>query len=279
MNFYYFHGFNHMANDINMDTLENHGFTGALFVYNSWAEDYISLIARDIDLSKKIKYMVAIRPYSISPQYLVMMNKSINSIMENRLEINLISGHIKEWEKQWGGIKGTVHDQSDHIARSNYMIKYLEELDKKHKAGAFELMPDIWVATTNKYVFETASTLNYKMIISYEVYKQGHWIEYETYPNGLKFLGDQINLKNQRVMISVCPVIRATQEELQIAKQAVQKTNDTEYFTNESFITFIEMLQSKEIHDLLINPPVGEEYQVIEFIKKLQRQKESFTWT
>jgi hypothetical protein len=58
------------------------------------------LAARDIDISKKIKYMVAIRPYAISPQYLVMMNHSMNDIMSNRVQFNLILGHIKEHETQ-----------------------------------------------------------------------------------------------------------------------------------------------------------------------------------
>jgi hypothetical protein len=57
-------------------------------------------LARDIDLTKKIKYMIALRPYNISPQYLTMINQSINQIMPDRLQINFISGYIKPHEKQ-----------------------------------------------------------------------------------------------------------------------------------------------------------------------------------
>ena len=164
MKYYYFSGGDHTANN-KISILEEHGFTGVLFTYNALSGDYFTLVARDIDLSQKIVYMVAIRPHTISPQYLSMISNSIHGIMPNRLQINLISGHIKKEEKNVGGVLGVITDQSTHIERSNYLIEYLQELDKMYKAKACDNMPDIFVSTTNEYVFETASSLKNKMII------------------------------------------------------------------------------------------------------------------
>ena len=55
-----------------------------------------------------------------------MINESIKNIVPNRLQLNIISGHIKEHEKDFGGILGDVNDLSSKIDRSNYLIKYLD---------------------------------------------------------------------------------------------------------------------------------------------------------
>ncbi len=269
MKFYYFNGGDHTENN-RMKILEEHGFSGALFTYNSWSQDYMTLAARHMDLSKKIKYMIAIRPYAISPQYLVMMNHSMESIMPDRLSINLILGHIKEHETQWGGIEGTIHDQSPLIDRSNYLIEYIKELDKMHKAKAFVKMPDIFVSATNEYVFNAAANLNNKMIISYRDYKNGHWLDYREYPESIiADFGKPIDFKNKKIMISICPIIRDTQEELDILSQE-RRTNDTEYFTYAGFYRFIEQLQSEGIYYILIHPwSDEEEARILKIVKAL----------
>lgn len=269
MEYYYFNGGDHTKNN-RMNLLESHGFSGALFTYNSWSQDFMILAARDIDISKKIKYMVAIRPYAISPQYLVMMNHSMNDIMSNRVQFNLILGHIKEHETQWGGMEGTVHDQSSLIERSNYLINYIKELDKMHKQKAFDHMPDFFVSATNEHVFNIASELNNKIILSYRDYKHGRWIKTADYPTkGEHVFGNPIDLSNKTIMVSICPIIRETQEELDLISSE-NRTNDTEYFTYQEFLHFINQLQSDQIKYLLIHPwSEDEEKIILPIIKEL----------
>jgi hypothetical protein len=54
-------------------------------------------------------------------------------------------------------------------------------------------------------------------------------------------------------MVSICPIIRETQEELDLISSE-NRTNDTEYFTYQEFLHFINQLQSDQIKYLLIHP-------------------------
>lgn len=273
MKYYYFAGGDHTKkrrrrNPISV--LEDHGFSGVLFTYNSLQGDYFTRIARDIDLSQKIIYMIAIRPYAISPQYLTMINQSISSIMPNRLQINLISGHIKEEEKNFGGILGNVTDSSSNIDRSNYLISYIEELDKMKQKNKNKYHPDFFVTTTNEYVFDAASKLNNKMIIPYREYKRGFWSIYTNREKSDHFVpGKKINLKNEKVMISVSPVIRKTQKEIDSLDKKMW-TIDTEYFTYESFNNFVKKLELEGINHLMVHAwPIEERYEIINYIKEI----------
>jgi hypothetical protein len=70
-------------------------------------------------------------------------------------------------------------------------------------------------------------------------------------------------------MISICPIIRDTQEELDILSQE-RRTNDTEYFTYAGFYRFIEQLQSEGIYYILIHPwSDEEEARILKIVKAL----------
>lgn len=98
----------------------------------------------------------------------------MNDIAPNRLEFNLISGHIKEDERNIGGILGAVTDNSSNIERSNYLISYLGELARMDKENSYHHIPEFFVSTTNQYVFDVCKQYEHKMIIPYREYKQGY---------------------------------------------------------------------------------------------------------
>lgn len=274
MNFYYFRGGNHILNN-RIEKLENSGFKGVLFKYAPWDGDYITQIARDIKESQKIIYMVAIRPHAVSPQFLSMMNHSVKNIMKDRLQFNLISGHTKTDEKNIGGILSEVNDNSTHIERSNFLIKYMEELSKMKENKTYFSSPDFFVTATNKYVFNAAKRLNQKVIIPYREYKQGYWTKYynykdwgqNTHEEGGYSYDSKINLEDMEVMISLAPVVRETKEELKKVSRK-KETDDTEYFTYEEFNQFIENLKNKGIKYLMLHPfPFQEEDHILNYVK------------
>ena len=279
MNFYYFSGGNHIDND-RIRKLEKSGFTGVLFKYNTWVGDYFTRIARDIDDSEKIVYMVAMRPYAVSPQYLNMISHAIETISKNRLQINLISGHVKGNEIDIGGILGEVNDNSTNIERSNYLIKYLEELSRMEKEKTYLHSVDFFVTTSNPYVFNTAKSLNQKMIIPFREYKQGYWTEYQDYKEwGMNTQkqekishGEKINLEGTTVMISVAPVLRKNKEELEKVSR-LKTTDDTFYATYEEFDNFIENLKNKGIEYIMLHPwPLKEEEHIINYVNYFKQK-------
>jgi hypothetical protein len=123
---YYWFG-RHMDKDLKdiSDILEDAGFYGILLPYVAGLGDQIVRVARAINKEQKLKYIVAIRPHTISPQYLLMINKSMNAIDRNRLEINFVPGVIGDDEKDYGGIMGEVNDSSNGLVRRDYLAEYM----------------------------------------------------------------------------------------------------------------------------------------------------------
>lgn len=267
MQYYYFNGGDHIELG-RMTKLEDCGFTGALFIFNAWSFEYFTKIARDIDTSKKIKYMVALRPYHISPQYLNMIQQSINSIMPERVQVNFISGHIKPHEVLLGRttMPHLVHDLSSNIERSQYMIDYLGELQYKLKDGTIHRAHqiDAFVTTSNQFVYDAAVKYHYPMIIGYTDYLKKKWYHGNDW-------GSRVNLKDKGIMISISPVIVETQEELEALPEK-KSGRDIEYFTFEGFQTFITELLSQGIKHIMLSPNAdinGDDSNIIETVKKL----------
>ena len=72
--------------------LEECGYKSVLLTFHSQQPDYFVKSAASLTPGHKLKYMIALRPYHVSPQYLSMMTKAYNEIESNRLIINWIAG-------------------------------------------------------------------------------------------------------------------------------------------------------------------------------------------
>lgn len=281
MQFYYFGGsMGYPKLDKSPSNLNNHNFSGVMFTHDIPEGDMFVKTARDLNDKEGIKYLIAIRPYTISPQYLYMINRSMNGISRNRLQINLISGYIKEHEDGVGGIVGDVNDKSSMVDRSNYLIKFLEALNKmnqeKDSPGYFNDINsknklDVFVSTTNSYVFDAVKKYNNKIILPYHIYSRGYWSD-SLKKNGSKKI--PLDLGETEIMIAITPVIRKTEEELSLltnyAIRPVWKKGefpqvvlDAAYFTYDQFYDFVETLEKKGIHKLLINAVPPEESKII----------------
>lgn len=280
MNFYYFGG--HIGSG-QISRLEKSHFAGVMFTYDATQGDIFTLVARDIKVTEKIKYLVAIRPYAISPQYICMVNQSMHSIMPNRLQINFISGYIKDHESDFGGIVGSVNDLSSRADRSNYMIEYINEINtmRGNKENSHPL--DFYVSTTNEHVLPVVQKHNNKIILPYRDYKNKYWTSVDS--NGSQFRGPDFDLGDTEVMLAVTPIIRKTKDELDLldgyAKRPVWRkgeksvtVNDVGYFTYEEFDDFVARLQDDGINHMLINAvPHSESDRLIDFIKHYKELK------
>jgi alkanesulfonate monooxygenase SsuD/methylene tetrahydromethanopterin reductase-like flavin-dependent oxidoreductase (luciferase family) len=232
--------------------LEDSGFSGMLLPYSFPSGDQFIKIANTIDSEKKIKYIIAIRPYVISAQYLSMINKSFNNISKDRISINLVTGWVYEKEKDIGGIQGEVNDTSSNIDRSNYLIDYVESL--KNTRGQ---TPEFYVSVTNEIVFE--SVKKEKVIIPYSWYKI-----------------NRFDLSEVDVMISIIPVIRKTREELDLINKD-NKNQDVEYFTNHEFSLFLKELKEKKINNILITEEYSkkEKENIIDFVSDFTNKEKN----
>jgi len=276
MEFYYFGG-NTDGNQISR--LENSHFSGVMFTYDATQGDMFVRIAKDIKPQEKIKYLVAIRPYAISPQYLCMINQSMNEIDPDRLQINLISGYIKDHELDFGGILGETNDSSGRIERSNYLIEYVKALNTMPGNLNTDKPLDFYVSTTNYYVASVVQENNNKAILPYRDYKNGLWtVISKTGGQNISDVPAKLNVSN--IMVAITPIIRETQEELDalvdhtlrpVWKKGEKPTQvtDAAYLTYEQFHELVVELEKNGIHQLLMNSyPSSEKTILLNFIKK-----------
>jgi hypothetical protein len=125
MNVYWFgRTRNNNLSEISLE-LEESGFNGILLPYGADVGDYFVQIARSLKKDQKVTYIVAVRPYTISPQNLAMIIKSLNSIDTGRVWINFVSGQILDEEKSMGGIIGEINDTSSLYERREYLKNYI----------------------------------------------------------------------------------------------------------------------------------------------------------
>jgi hypothetical protein len=280
--FYYFGGSFDAGNKQNLETapvLESHNFDGVMFTYDSTQGDMFVRTARKIELGKKIKYLIAIRPYTISPQYLQTIHNSMNEIDKDRLQFNFVSGYVKDHEKDTEGIVGNLLDSSDSVSKSKYMIDFIKTLNTM-KITRTPL--DFYISVTNNYMFEEAKKHNNKIILPYNIYKRGHWLE--SYENTSSMI--ELDIKNTETMLALTPIIRKTEKELQSLnnyalrpiwkkEEKIKVVDDVEYFTYDGFSKFIETLEQNGIKHLLINAvPRDEVHILVPFIKQYVESKQ-----
>jgi hypothetical protein len=294
MKFYYFGGV--MGDPTNLkspSSLNNHNFSGVMFTHDIPEGDMFVKTAKDIKQGEDIKYLVAIRPYTISPQYLSMINRSIEKIDRGRLQINLISGYIKDHEDGVGGVVGDVNDRSSSLDRSNYMIEFLKvlnEMDQDKESPGYWRDPnhknklDVYVSTTNSYVFEAAKKYGHKIILPYHIYARGGWSDFLKNSS----ISIPLELDGIEIMIAITPIIRKTEEELDLLTNHVvrpvwrkgeisQPVLDAAYFTEEQFHDLVMTLEGRGITHMLINAVPSEEVDVIvPFIKNYVQLRKGF---
>jgi hypothetical protein len=277
MDFYYFGSRNsiHKARKI-----ENHLYSGLLVTYDATQGDHFTTIASEMHLTKKLKYMVAIRPYAMSPQYLCMINQSMNLISPNRTQINLITGHIKEHEKTVGGIIGNVTDSSSAIDRSEYLLEYVDILNNMNTNL------DFYVSTTNDHIFKKIKDRNNKMIVEYTDYISSKmWkVDDKYHPDFGKIVSTNTNFSftGTSPMLCLSPVLRNTQEELELLDKTYRpeggtRTRQTMYYTYDQFETFIHKLEKEGIKELLLVHAPESEIQILMDFVKQYKQKELIT--
>ncbi len=278
MKFYYFGGVLGEEESVKSPSnLNRHHFDGVMFTHDIPQGDIFIQTAMDLKVNEKIKYLIAIRPYTISPQYLAMINDSLNKVQKDRVQLNIISGYTKDHEDGVKGIVGSVNDQSDKVEKRKYLVEFLHSLNEMNKNKNIKAPLDFFVTTTNPRVLDAVNKHNNKIILPYSLYKNNIWFKKFNRP---------LDVNSKEIMIAITPIIRETEEELESLKNyALRPTwqsgevsrvvNDAEYFTNKTFHELIKNLQENGINYLLINAvPQAENAIIIPFIKKYVESEE-----
>ena len=76
-------------------SLDNFGYSSILFTFQEYYGDPFTKVVKAIDPKQDIRYMFAVRPYSMTPGYLAMITKSFQEMFGNKIMINLVAGSKK----------------------------------------------------------------------------------------------------------------------------------------------------------------------------------------
>jgi hypothetical protein len=250
MNFYWF-GRTKDNNLSAMSTeLEDAGFSGILLPYAVDVGDYFIQVATSISNDQKLKYIIAIRPYTISPQHLAMIIKSLNVVASDRLWINFVSGQILDDEKEIGGIIGDINDKSLPEDRRKYLQEYVP----------------VFYDLCNKLNIDSTiciSGMGPDTFSLVEKYGDYNFVAYQAYVNNGPFK----KISKPRV-VSMFPLIR-TQDEVDRIKESNSAASDIFVTTDNNLIEKIKMLRHNGINDVMFYCYGSEEDRssIINFVK------------
>jgi alkanesulfonate monooxygenase SsuD/methylene tetrahydromethanopterin reductase-like flavin-dependent oxidoreductase (luciferase family) len=133
------------------DKKEKYGYDSILLTSKGINSDNWIKSAHIIDPTKKIKYMIAVRPYQQSAQIVNQMAAAFAEISPNRLMLNVVSGEMggNEWNTPPEPSYEVDIDISTPLGRLEFMPGWMERLSKTYVMGR---KPIILLGTRNRDV-------------------------------------------------------------------------------------------------------------------------------
>jgi alkanesulfonate monooxygenase SsuD/methylene tetrahydromethanopterin reductase-like flavin-dependent oxidoreductase (luciferase family) len=237
------------------NVLDYSGYYSVLTVYHSKLPDYWIKIANIINPEHKLKYMIAMRTYAISPEYCAMICEGFSEISPQRLILNVAAGDLHSDETSRSDVVAVSELLRTHEDRVNYTSEWLEKFTK---LPILKNRPEIVVSGTSK-----------KTIDNSEKYADAHLCMYSSYKNGLSDL-----IKTKRVVVARPIIIRDTKEEAEaIYNQLPDDMGKRSclFGTENEIIESIEAMKSEGITDLLVSRVQIDEqhYRIHSVVKKL----------
>jgi len=220
------------------ETVNSCNYHSILLVYHSTADDYWIKCANIINKEHKFKYHIAIRTYSISPEYFVMMYKSFNEIQKNRIMFNIVAGDLQDHESSIDNItfgKENFDTSEKRVEYTRMWIKKVLQLIKKEYIDVPEI---VMSGTSEKTLDSAAEFADYTLCMS------------DSYVFNPEFFQ-----RNKKRMVSAALIIRDTYEEAERIVNEIDHKHQKEWTifgTERQVIKKIKYLESIGVTDLMI---------------------------
>jgi pyruvoyl-dependent arginine decarboxylase (PvlArgDC) len=221
-----------------VDELDKAGYYSILFPIKSTNADYLPRVISSMKPDQQIKYMIPIRPYLLSPQYLSMLSAGIEAVIPGRTIFNFINGHIGEDENLDGIIYSSI-DFSDKTDRRRHLEDFIKTLDriKMHEQPDFS---EILVSGGSLETLEVTHRLGVGLATSYSSFMQNH---YEFY--------SKFNFKN--IYVQVCILLTDSQGDSRVTEALANNPSGVIYGSYSEISKKIQELESMGVTDLLIS--------------------------
>jgi alkanesulfonate monooxygenase SsuD/methylene tetrahydromethanopterin reductase-like flavin-dependent oxidoreductase (luciferase family) len=236
--------------------LDNAGYDSVLLTYHSNTPDSFIKIPHIINKNQKIKYMIAIRPHSISPEYLKMQCDGFKEIQDNRLIINFVAGNLLEDEGTPVPTIDRITEKMDLDSRRDYLDKFLE-IFKGLSGGK----PEIAISGSSEKILDAAE-------------KHADYLIIELYA----YIDKNIYIKNiNKKIVNLILCIRETQEEIdEIFKNKTIQGLDPEYCgTKDKVMNNILKLHDIGIKDIMVSAGFGDlqKHRIHDLVKTIKEIK------
>lgn len=175
--------------------LENHNVNSILLTYSYRSPDYVISLPSMIKATSKIKFMLALRPYTLSPEYAARMFRTISENYGDRMTLNLVAGKMGEKEEEDAIEMYNLDPTLINTIESR--INLLENwADKFFKIMKFR-RPTSYTIANSPITFEIGNRLT-----DYVIFQEGK-LEAHTGPD-----------KKTKPVLTIDPLIRETKKEL-----------------------------------------------------------------
>jgi hypothetical protein len=223
--------------------LNDCGYYSILLPYYSLRADSFIKAARILKEDEKIKFMIALRPRALSPEYCAMLCNAFSLIQKNRLMINIVHGSVEPGELQRG-----ILGQASSFSSREEAIKYTESFVKALvKETHFNQLGVDLVLSGGK-----AETIGLsKAYADYSV------IGYDNITDGS---GRYKDLGVEHVMTNLSLVIRDSEKECKDYKDLYPEDENLLVATPEDLPTIMSKLSSLGVTDVMLYNHKWDEY-------------------
>ena len=112
------------------NTVHEVGYESLLLVYDSFLDNAVITVANTINENHSFKYIIAVRTYSVSPEYLAGMYETFEKLYPGRVTFNIIPGNIKFQETSLKDVV-LIEDQiKTQEQRDIYTVEWLKKYNK-----------------------------------------------------------------------------------------------------------------------------------------------------
>lgn len=153
------------------EEINEYDYESVLLTVSPLLGDMWTKVSNVVDKSHKFKYMIAVRPYLFSPQYLAMLIASFNQISDNRLIINLVHGSIGSNES-FDGIVGDKEILLTREGRRQYSKEFVSKLYNDVKMFQSFTMPEVLVSGASDDSIALAKNASNIIALYYESFIQ-----------------------------------------------------------------------------------------------------------
>lgn len=151
--------------------LEDSGYKSVLLTFHSAQADYFIKSAAALTPGHKLKYMLALRPYHVSPQMAAMMTKAYSEVDKNRLIFNWVAGdfHSRDDEPD---IEFDIFGESELIDSIQKRTTYLRKFVEMYKLYCTaELVPPMVFSGYSDYALETTKKFKGTSLCMIDTYR------------------------------------------------------------------------------------------------------------